>query len=143
MSSTASLIRNPDSGYFAKTLSKERSAAIVLSGNGNDSDDEEVSTPSKTPKAPKSMARGENKSEARPPSLTTKTQRTLASPRPRERLLDTTSRRLTHSDLLQRESQSPLSPRNLRRKMALAVPTTTTSTMSRFLYFARFLQAIS
>ncbi|TIA27678.1 hypothetical protein D6C78_11041 [Aureobasidium pullulans] len=57
MSSTASLIRNPDSGYFAKTLSKERSAAIVLSGNGNDSDDEEVSTPSKTPKAPKSMAR--------------------------------------------------------------------------------------
>lgn len=67
MSSTASLIRNPDSGHFAKTLSKERSAAIVLSGNGNDSDDEEVSTPSKTPKAPKSMARGENKSEAEAP----------------------------------------------------------------------------
>ncbi|THZ13007.1 hypothetical protein D6C89_10655 [Aureobasidium pullulans] len=67
MASTASLIRNPDSGYSVKTLSKNRPAAIVLPGNGNDSDDEEVSTPSKTPKAPKSMARGENKSEAEAP----------------------------------------------------------------------------
>ncbi|THW24531.1 hypothetical protein D6D17_03579 [Aureobasidium pullulans] len=51
----------------AKSSGKKRPAPIVLPGNDNGSDDEEVSTPSKRPKTPKTMAKGRTKSQAKPP----------------------------------------------------------------------------
>ncbi|THZ87450.1 hypothetical protein D6C84_01703 [Aureobasidium pullulans] len=51
----------------AKSSGKKRPAPIVLPGNDNGSDDEEVSTPSKKLKTPKTMAKGRDKSQVKPP----------------------------------------------------------------------------
>ncbi|THZ07275.1 hypothetical protein D6C93_01102 [Aureobasidium pullulans] len=51
----------------AKSSGKKRPAPIVLPGNDNGSDDEQVSTPSKKPKTPKTMAKGRDKTQVKPP----------------------------------------------------------------------------